>query len=112
MKTNLTVKPQNSSLPSRYSWNETIVNDLVKNLFIETWTTSMNYRNYFDQCSPSQCTYTYVEQINLFYSITAMISLFGGLSVVLEWFCPIVVKIAWHVVRRRHRNAIFPQNVQ
>jgi hypothetical protein len=107
----MTIKPLNSSLSSQYSWNKTIVDDLVKQLFIEKWKTSINYTKYFYQCSPLQCTYTYVQRANLFYSITALMSLSSGLTVILKWLCPIVIKLAWKIVRRRYNNSIVPQNV-
>ncbi len=102
----------NYSLPSQYSWNKTIIDDLVKQLFIEKWKTSINYTNYFYECSPSQCIYTYVEQANLFYSITALMSLFSGLTVILGRLCPMVIKLSWKILRRRYNNAIVPQNLE
>lgn len=107
----MTIKPVNSSLTSRYSWNETIVDDIFKQLFIETWKTSVNYTNYFNQCLPTRCTYTYLEQANLFYSITTLITLSSGLLVVLKWWCPIIIKIYDQILRRYRNNFIVPRNL-
>jgi hypothetical protein len=109
---NVTINPLNSSLPSQYSWNRTIVDDLVKQLFIEIWKRPINYTSYFAQCLPLQCTYTYVEQANLFYSITALMGLSSGLTVILQWLCPILIKLVWKILRRRYNNAIVPQNLE
>ncbi len=112
MNTSVLIKPVNSSISSQYSWNRTTVDDLVKQLFIEIWESSMNYTKYFCECLPLQCTYTYVEQANLFYSITALMGLSSGLIVILQWLCPIVIKLAWKISRRRYNNAIVPQNLE
>ncbi len=97
-------------MPSQYSWNRTTVDELVKQLFIETWKSSINYTNYFTQCSPIHCTYTYIERANLFYSITAVMGLLSGLTIILERLCPIVIKLAWNILQRRFNNSIVPQN--
>ncbi len=95
---NMTIEPLNPKFRSQYLWNRTTVDDLMKNLFIETWKSTINYTNYFIQCSPLQCTYSYVEQANLFYSITSLMSLSSGLTLILVWLCPIVIRLIWKIV--------------
>lgn len=73
-----------STNSSRFSENITI-SELIKNLFIEYWSTAMNYSEYYHQCSPSLCSYTTVENFNLLYTITLILGIQGGLTIVLKW---------------------------
>src|SRR5690606_29747981 len=48
----------NSSSLSRYSVNSTI-QDLLDQLMIEHWNSSLMYENYYTACHPVTCTYIY-----------------------------------------------------
>ena len=93
----------------------TTVEDLVRKLFIEDWSTSTNYSLYFDQCSPLSCFYTYIQRLNSFYTITLMLSLYGGLSVTLKWLCPRIVLImfkAFHCRKKRMNMVEAPGSIK
>jgi hypothetical protein len=55
----------NSSSASRYSVNSTI-KDLLDQLMIEHWYSSLIYENYYTACHPVTCTYTYETRNNVF----------------------------------------------
>ncbi|CAF1529865.1 unnamed protein product [Adineta ricciae] len=105
----------NSSLPlsinsSRFLQNTTI-DILRQNLFIERWSTEMNYSLYYNQCSPLLCSYTSIEQFNLFYTFTLIFGLQGGLTIVLKWICPKLILIGFKIYyyyRRRRTISINP----
>ncbi|CAF1176295.1 unnamed protein product [Adineta steineri] len=78
---------------SQFSINTTIA-ELINDLFVEEWATNINYSSYYEQCSPLLCSYTYSKQINLLYTITLILGLQGGLTIVLKWICPKIVRIA------------------
>jgi hypothetical protein len=94
---------------SRFSTNTPII-DLVNKLFIENWTITINYSSYFDQCKPSLCSYTYIEQVNLFYTVTVILSLYGGLTLILQWLSPIIIRllITIYQCRKKRTNRIEP----
>ena len=69
------------------------INELVNDLFINQWTTQINYSNYFSQCAPSYCTYVKTNQNNIYYTITLFISLYGGLIIILRLMTPVLMKI-------------------
>ena len=94
---------------SRFARSAT-ASDLVKELFVENWLTQMNYSKYFEQCSPILCSYTYVEQFNLIYTITYILGLFGGLTIVLKWICPRMISLLGRIVPSlyRHENRVYP----
>ncbi|CAF1503404.1 unnamed protein product [Adineta steineri] len=79
-----------------YLENTRLVNQYLNNLFITNWSTKVNYTKYFQQCSPSICSYSKVERAELVYVMTLFISLYGDLTVILHlitsFFIDIIVK--------------------
>lgn len=94
---------------SRFTTNTTIA-QLINDLFTETWKTTINYSSYFHQCAPSTCSYTYTQKLNSLYTLTVLLGLQGGLSTILDWICPKMVKMIFKIYQRRirRRNAIQP----
>ena len=91
---------------SQYPPETTILN-LVNHLFIENWTTAINYSAYFDLCSPASCSYTYVQQFNSLYTVTFILGLYGGLNVVLKWMCPTIIYLLFKVYQyRKERSSL------
>ena len=86
------LSPSVSGFPS----NSTMV-DLVSSLFVQDWVTTINYSSYVEQCSPYMCSYTYTQKANSIYTITLILGLYGGLTIILRWIClliaPLFVKL-------------------
>jgi hypothetical protein len=101
-------------IPLSPNINRSLVNrtiaELIDNLFVEQWTTTNNYSSYFHQCSPLSCTYSYVERINALYTVTFLLGLQGGLSIVLRWLCPRIIRILFKILtyKKNRRNPIRP----
>ena len=91
------INDTNSPLPLSATMNQSSMNttiaELINNLFVEQWVTTMNYSLYYEQCAPLLCSYTYIQQFNLIYIVTLLIGLQGGLTIVLKWICPKIVRI-------------------
>jgi len=66
---------------------------------VETWNEIIQYDEYYDQCAPEQCTYTFTSRKNLLQVITTTVGLFGGLSVGLR---VIVLLFAFCIRRIMH----------
>ncbi|CAF1073467.1 unnamed protein product [Adineta steineri] len=79
----------NASQPSRFTINTTI-NDLLEQLFIESWSSSLFYSSYFNACKPIDCSYTIITQKGALQVVTTITGLFGGLSVVLRLLIPTI----------------------
>ncbi|UJR24406.1 hypothetical protein I4U23_005783 [Adineta vaga] len=98
--------PHLSAMINQSSVNLTIA-ELVNNLFIENWTTTMNYSSYFEQCSPLLCSYTYLQKFNSLYTITLLCGLQGGLTIVLKWISPKIIQyltiVYQHHQKRKRR---------
>lgn len=87
----LNIDPLNSSMTSRFNPNTTI-DTLIYQLFIEQWENASSYENYYAACMPSECRYEYSQQNGILYVITAILSLYGGLTVSLKF-------LIWNVIR-------------
>ena len=79
------------------------LNDHLLNLFVEEWSTKLNYSMYFDKCAPSFCTYGTTEQTNLLYAVALLISLYGGLIIMLRLIAPFLVNLS-SKLKHRSRN--------
>ncbi|CAF4319954.1 unnamed protein product [Adineta steineri] len=86
------------------------VMNLINDLFVEKWSTIMNYSSYFYKCSPMICSYTYIQQLNSFYTLTYFLGLYGGLTIVLKWISPKIVYFINKIYQRRKKttNSIKP----
>jgi hypothetical protein len=90
------------SLSMKYSYNSTI-QQLLDDLMVEEWNTPTTYENYYKQCQPIQCTYTYERKNSAIYILTVLIGLMGGLITVLKLIVPILVKL---ITRKRRPRAL------
>ncbi|CAF1281000.1 unnamed protein product [Adineta steineri] len=72
----------------------TSVYDHLLNLFIDEWSININYSKYYDECVPRSCTYTIIDQINFSYAFTLLISIYGGLIIILRLITPILVNMS------------------
>ena len=88
---------------SRFAANATIA-DLSSQLFIEHWSTESSFELYFAQCAPYRCSYTYVQKVNSLDTITLVFGIYGGLTIVLKWICPIVIQFFFTLSERRKRR--------
>ncbi|CAF1210515.1 unnamed protein product [Adineta steineri] len=99
-RSNITFNPLNDTLSTRNATVQSIVN----NLLVERWQTEVVYGNYYAACDPLWCTYTFDGQISPIYTITTIIGLYGGLTVVFKLMVPIIVRIGYYIIRYRHRR--------
>ncbi|CAF0764694.1 unnamed protein product [Adineta steineri] len=88
-----------SSHASRFMRNSTI-GSLLSEMFIESWSESINYSSYFAQCQPSSCSYTISQRNSLLETLTTIVGLIGGLSVSLRILVPFLVMACIRVIQR------------
>lgn len=77
---------------SRFSIHAKI-SDLLNDLFVEEWSIVRDYSSYYDECSPIQCSYKYHQQLDSLYTMTYLLSLYGGLTIIFKWICPRVIYV-------------------
>jgi hypothetical protein len=97
----------NSSSPSNYSINSTI-KDLVGNLMIEQWNVSTMYERYYNECQPTQCTYTTEMRNDVIYIFTTLFGIVGGLTTALKLVVPRLVKFIMYCIRKL-RTRVVPE---
>ena len=100
------VRALNSSASSRFS-TTSIVQKLVDAMMVEEWNSSSAYANYYDECRPSYCTYTYVTRNNGVAIVTILLGLIGGFVTVLKLIVPVAVRVMARCVAK-HRGRIAP----
>ena len=65
-----------------------ITNDIVQEMFIESWSLNVSYENFFQQCQPNSCSYTLIGRNNILLMLLQLIvGLYGGLTVLLKLVC-------------------------
>jgi hypothetical protein len=101
---NASVIPRALSNTSRFASN-LLTNDIVQEMFIESWSLNVSYENFFQQCKPISCSYTLIGRYNVLYVVTTIVGLYGGLTVLLKLVVPVAVHRIHKLVRRqRHTN--------
>ena len=91
-----------SSVQSNFNWTNSSLNadrrnisvyDNLLDLFVEEWSTQVNYSQYFDECASLSCSYIVTDQRDLSYAFTMFISLYGGLIIILRLIAPSLIKL-------------------
>ncbi|CAF1405920.1 unnamed protein product [Adineta ricciae] len=71
---------------------------LTNNLFLENWIINKSYSKYFDSCQPLFCQYKIDQKQSFVQILATVISLYGGLRIVLLLIIPIIIKF---ILRKR-----------
>ncbi|CAF0722498.1 unnamed protein product [Adineta steineri] len=95
----INIIPLNSSLSSQFNQTSTI-QEVMNELMVDKWNLSMIYENYYKECQPIKCSYTYVDRNSIIYIITTLIGLIGGLVKVLTFTIPKLVKFIPRVIKK------------
>ncbi|UJR06721.1 hypothetical protein I4U23_011010 [Adineta vaga] len=92
---------------SRFSPN-TSLNIVINELMVDQWNVKIEYEQYYNQCHPQQCSYTFTTRGGIFYILSTIIGIFGGLITILK----IVVKIIVKLIRKKIRSRIENTNIR
>ena len=83
----------------------TSISEIVRNVMIEQWNVSFSYEDFYKTCAPNSCTYN-----ELVYSqsaidiIVSLISMIGGLVVLLRLITPYIVKFGYRLISKENRR--------
>ena len=102
----MNVTALDASLTS-YPKNSTI-KYLIDNLMIEQWNNVTVFEDYYNECQPMQCTYTFETHHDIVYIFTTLFGIVGGLATILELVVPRSLKIIAYCIRKR-RTRIVPE---
>ena len=86
----------NDSMSTSRESNLTVY-DLFVDLFVQQWSTKVNYSSYFSSCSPMSCSYTRKDSVNWSYAITMFFGLYGGLTIILRILSPLIIQMLFQV---------------
>ena len=75
------------------------VQEYIAKLFVEEWSTKVNYTNYFHACAPQQCTYSVTDRTNFSYALVTLLSLYGGLTAILRLFSASLISLVSTMTR-------------
>lgn len=81
--------------------SNTTIEILVNRLFIENWLKTLNYSSYYSQCQPEFCQYITSSRYELIHMITSFLGLSGGLSAMLRFIVPHIIKIILKKVKQQ-----------
>ena len=90
----------NQSLSTKFKKNST-VGEMINELMVEQWKSNITFIKYYDECEPSQCTYSTKTNNDAIYIITAIFGLLGGLVTILRIVVPRTINYF-----RRERNQV------
>ncbi|CAF3850194.1 unnamed protein product [Rotaria sp. Silwood1] len=96
----LAIAVLNSSIPSRYLPTMTVF-EIFQQLFVEDWQISSNFEGYYNTCAPSACIYTYNKRMDVLFIVSTVISITGGLLIILRLFIPSVVWLLSYIIEHR-----------
>ena len=77
------VKHLNASLLTQFT-SATKIETMVNALFVDQWTTNISFENYYATCAPRTCRYEYEKRNTFIYLFTALLGVYGGLTVGLK----------------------------
>ncbi|CAF4251858.1 unnamed protein product [Rotaria sp. Silwood2] len=82
-----------SSLKSSHFSPNATAELIVSKLMVEDYTSNISYEDYFTQCAPVSCSYSYIEYSNIIEAISNVVELYGGLVIICRSIATIIVVI-------------------
>jgi hypothetical protein len=84
-----------SNLSSPYETIESIINRLM----VDSWFSNISFSSYYKSCNPLSCTFNYRRRNNIFYVVTEIIEIYGGLSFGMTLFIWIVLELIEKIIQ-------------
>ncbi|CAF1270827.1 unnamed protein product [Adineta ricciae] len=95
-----------------FSENST-VEAIIDELMVDEWDKLILYKNYYNECKPTKCIYTYETKYSIIYIITILAGLIGGLTTALKLIVPRVVSVIAFCLRKwKLRHATIMPTIQ
>ena len=88
-------------LPISYSTNDTI-ESILNTLMLDNYTQEISYPLYFSTCQPKLCLYTATQRYTLLETISLTIGVIGGMTSVLGFVIPFLIRSI--IRRKKNRN--------
>jgi hypothetical protein len=73
---------------------------------VEQWKSSVMYENYYDQCAPSLCSYSYIERRPALQVLVLLLELYGGLMIIMNIVALLLVALWQKILIRNRRRRV------
>ncbi|UJR22279.1 hypothetical protein I4U23_025339 [Adineta vaga] len=97
--------PLDASVPSRYKLNSS-VEFILSQLMIEEWFSNISYENYYAECAPSSCSYSYLTHRPAVDVLTIILGLYGGLVIIMNVVVLILLALWKQIIDYRRLTRI------
>lgn len=77
---------------------------IMNEIMVERWNPSVFYKNFYQNCHPAYCLFSYQKRIYNSYIVTTVIGLLGGLNIVFRLLSPVLVQIFFKCINRTDTN--------
>lgn len=71
----------------------TSISSLLDQLMVDQWLVNMSYSDYYSECLPDTCSYSYNQKNHFLIILTSIIALIGGLNTLLRLVIPFLIQI-------------------
>jgi hypothetical protein len=95
-----------SSLSSPNQTIETILGQL----FVEDWIEQVSFEQYYNECAPVFCQFSYLSKFNRFYFLTTILAALGGLTKALHFAISSIALLVVAIINWKKRNQVIPQS--
>ena len=90
----------NSSLISTHFHINSTIEVLLEELMVERYLSNVSYTQYFNQCSPTLCSYSYNGHSQTIDILITLLGLYGGLLIITSWFTAWIIELKHHRIRK------------
>lgn len=101
--------PLNPYIPTRYNLNSS-VESILSQLMVEQWASNVFFENYYVECAPFLCSYSYFKHRAAIDVITMLLGLYGGLVIIMNVVVVILVALWKQIINHRRPTRIQPIN--
>jgi len=95
-----------SSLSSPNQTIETILGQL----FVEDWIEEVSFEQYYKECAPVFCQFSYLSKFNQAYFMTTILAALGGLTKALHFAISSIALLVFAIINWKKRNQVIPQS--
>jgi hypothetical protein len=93
-----------NSASSRFPPNTTL-STIVKEIMVEQWNSASSFSRYYEACAPSYCIYpSTIRTISFIGIVIKLVSMIGGLTVVLRLITPRLIDAVSFLLRAKNRE--------
>ncbi|UJR12743.1 hypothetical protein I4U23_016917 [Adineta vaga] len=91
----------NATFSSRFN-TTSMMRDILNEMMVEEWIYTSSHASFYNACQPIYCNYSYITKNSLWFIISIIMGLIGGLNTILTIIIPQLIKC----VRRYRRQQL------